>query len=136
MRKNDFVWIKCNVRNTNLKSSVGRGCIFELEIERPLAIFFLSKCRPSWLADKENCIILSIFNPFKNISTFYKLATLVKPWLIIKVGLLSSKKLFYFFNENPLKVMKNAFCFTLKALFLLKILKFLFWHFGHVENTG
>ena len=28
-------------------------------------------------------------------------------------------------NENPLKMMKNAFYFTLKALFVLKIFKFL-----------
>ena len=28
------------------------------------------------------------------------------------------------FNESPLNMMKNAFCFILKALFVLKILKF------------
>ena len=28
------------------------------------------------------------------------------------------------FNENPLKMIKNAFYFILKALFVLKILKF------------
>ena len=28
-------------------------------------------------------------------------------------------------NENPLKMIKNAFHFTLKALFVLKIFKFL-----------
>ena len=31
--------------------------------------------------------------------------------------------------------MKNAFYFTLIALFVLKILKFLSWLFGHVEKT-
>ena len=30
--------------------------------------------------------------------------------------------------------MKNAFYFILKALFVLKILKFLSWLFGHVEK--
>ena len=30
--------------------------------------------------------------------------------------------------------MKNAFYFTLKALFLLKIFKFLSWLFGHFEK--
>ena len=29
-------------------------------------------------------------------------------------------------TESPLKMMKNAFYFTLKALFVLKIFKFLF----------
>ena len=32
--------------------------------------------------------------------------------------------------------MKNAFCFVLKALFVLKIFKFLYWFFGHTEKTA
>ena len=36
--------------------------------------------------------------------------------------------------ESRLKVMKNAFYFTSKALFVLKIFKFLFWLFGHVTK--
>ena len=32
--------------------------------------------------------------------------------------------------------MKNAFCFILKAPFILKIFKFLSWLFGHVEKTA
>ena len=32
---------------------------------------------------------------------------------------------------SPLKMMKNAFCFTLKALFVLQIFKFLSWVFGY-----
>ena len=36
--------------------------------------------------------------------------------------------------ESPLKMMKNAFYFTSKALFLLKIFKFLSWLFGHVAK--
>ena len=38
-----------------------------------------------------------------------------------------------YFNESPLKIMKNAF--ILKALFVLKIFKFLSWLFGHVGKT-
>ena len=54
-----------------------------------------------------------------------------------KVGLSPSKNiLFYFFNESSLKMMKNAFYFILKALFVLKIFKFLSWHLGHVEKTA
>ena len=37
-------------------------------------------------------------------------------------------------TESPLKVMKNAFYFTLKALFVLKIIKFLSWFFGHADK--
>ena len=44
--------------------------------------------------------------------------------------------LFIFFNESPLKIMKNAFYFILKALFVLRIFRFLSWHFGHVEKTA
>ena len=40
------------------------------------------------------------------------------------------KKCFYIcFNESPLKLMKNAFYFILKALFVLKIFKFLSYIF-------
>ena len=35
-------------------------------------------------------------------------------------------------TESTLKMMKNVFYFTLKALFVLKIFKFLSWLFGHV----
>ena len=37
--------------------------------------------------------------------------------------------------ECPLKTMRNAFYFTLKAIFILKIFTFSSWLFGHVEKT-
>ena len=37
-------------------------------------------------------------------------------------------------TESPFKVIKNVFYFTLKALFVLKILKLLSWHIGHLEK--
>ena len=43
---------------------------------------------------------------------------------------------FICFNESPLKMIENAVHFMLKALFLLKILKFLCWLFGHVEKAA
>ena len=42
----------------------------------------------------------------------------------------------FLITESPLKMMKNAFYFTLKALFVLKIFKFLSWLLGHVEKTA
>ena len=39
-------------------------------------------------------------------------------------------------SEHPLKKMKNAFYFTSKTLFVLKILKFLSCPFGHVAKQG
>ena len=37
-------------------------------------------------------------------------------------------------TESPLKKLKNAFYFISKALFVLKIFKFLSRHFGHVSK--
>ena len=37
-------------------------------------------------------------------------------------------------TDNTLKLMKNAFYFNLKALFVLKKSKFSFWFFGHIEK--
>ena len=52
-------------------------------------------------------------------------------------GLSDSKtNCFNWFNKSPLKMMKNAFCFFLKALFFLKMLGFLSWLFGWVEKTS
>ena len=56
----------------------------------------------------------------------------------VKVGLshLPNKIIFICFNENPLKMMKNAFYFIVKAFFVLKIFNFLFWLFGHVKSSA
>ena len=53
-----------------------------------------------------------------------------------KVGLPSFKKknCFVCFNGSPLKLMKNAFYFILKDIFVLKIFKVLSWLFGHVKK--
>ena len=40
------------------------------------------------------------------------------------------------FTKISLKIIKNAFHFILKALFVLKILKFLSSFYGHVEKTA
>ena len=57
--------------------------------------------------------------------------------LILEVEFSPSKNFnFFCFNESPLQMMKNAFYFILKALFVLNIFKFLSWHFGHVEETA
>ena len=39
------------------------------------------------------------------------------------------------FDESPLKMMKNTFYFILKALPVFKIFEFLPWLFGHAEKT-
>ena len=54
-----------------------------------------------------------------------------------KVGLSNSKKnCVICFIEGPVTMMKNAFYFILKALFVLKVFKFSSWLFGHVEEKA
>ena len=54
----------------------------------------------------------------------------------VTVGLEPSKKICVIcFIESLLKMMKNAFYFNLKALFVLKIFKFLSCVFGHAGKT-
>ena len=56
---------------------------------------------------------------------------------LFKVGLSSSKKSSVnCLIESPLKMMKNAFYFILKTLFVLKLFKFLSQLFGHVGKTA
>ena len=53
----------------------------------------------------------------------------------IKVRLSPPQKfVFLYFNKSPLKIMKNAFYFMLKALFVLEIFSFLSWLFGYVKE--
>ena len=55
----------------------------------------------------------------------------------IKVGLSPTKKICVIcLIESPLKMMKNDFYFILKALFVLKLFKFLSRLFGHVGKTA
>ena len=52
------------------------------------------------------------------------------------IGLSSSKKMFKLLQWKPFKVLKNAFYFILKALFVLQIFVFLSWLFNQVEKTA
>ena len=55
----------------------------------------------------------------------------------IKVRLSPSKKNFIIcFNDSSSKMTKNPFHFFWKAIFVLKIFKFLSFLFGHVEKTA
>ena len=63
---------------------------------------------------------------------FYRTSTDDGFWMkdnILKGALSNLRQLLA--TKSPLKMMKNAFYFTLKAFFSLTILKFLFWLFGH-----
>ena len=51
------------------------------------------------------------------------------------IGALSGLRQFLA-TESPLKIMKNAFYFTSKALFILKIFNFLSWLFWSCSKTA
>ena len=56
---------------------------------------------------------------------------------LLKVGLSpSKKKCVICLNDSPINMMKNAFYFILKALFVLKLFSFLSRLFGHVGKTA
>ena len=56
---------------------------------------------------------------------------------MFKVGLSPPKKICVIcLIESPLKTLKNDFYFILKALFVLKLFKFLSRLFGHVGKTA
>ena len=84
--------------------------------------------------------------PLSSLATPFYLAlsakTTFKTWNFYFVQILRSDShlskefLFIWFNESPLKIMKNFYYFILKALFVLKKFKFLSWNFGYVEETA
>ena len=54
--------------------------------------------------------------------------------LKLKVGLSASGLFFISCNESPLKMMKNAFYFMSKTLFVLEIFKFFSSLFGNAQK--
>ena len=73
----------------------------------------------------QNCML--------NICLYHEIALSIFPCKLCLKGALSGLRQFLA-AESPLKMMKNAFYFTSKALFVLKIFKFLSWLFGHVAK--
>ena len=69
-----------------------------------------------------------VYNIFHN---FYLSSFLFFPNIYLFKGGLSGLTQF-FATESSLKMMRNAFYFTSKAIFVLKIFTFLSWLFGHV----
>ena len=55
-------------------------------------------------------------------------------WLLKSDSQFLKKNCVVCFIESPLKMTKYAFYFILKALYVLKISRFLSWLFGHVEK--
>ena len=85
---------------------------------------------PGYSSDLVTNELLHLKDFFKGTITLY---TAVWSHLLKKSLKVHSHVWDYFLaTERPLKMTKNAFYFTSKALFVLKIFKFLSWLFGHV----
>ena len=89
------------------------------------------KLRDSWKEYIKN-FLLSGSHRYKKIIN----AGILKSAIIYSRTLTFQKKKNYLPNWKPLKMMKNAFYSVLKALFVLKIFKFLSWLFGHFEKAA
>ena len=101
-----------------------------------LPIFFWKTSFSSFCACRVFCFKLSILNQCFNQGTLYnklKLPCFNTSYDYVKLDSHLLKK-FLCFNNRPSKIMKNYF--ILKARFVFKIFKFLFWLFGHVEKTA
>ena len=91
-----------------------------------------------------NLIFINLFKCAHVILVYYFLFIAGRPFEYLSLGIFVIFKHFFkgalsglkqfLVTENHLKMMKNAFYFTSKALFVLKIFKFLSWLFGHVSK--
>ena len=130
---NGCFWNLLNLQNEYVKKSVCHLSLMSHDFWRQiLPLLFLAlvvlfrQLIPDFLFQhfwgKENTEAYS--EPFETSKTELS-AKIVK-------GALSGLRQFLV-TESPLRLMKNAFYFlTLKALFVLKIFKFLFWFVGHI----
>ena len=76
----------------------------------------------------------SVLNTLSEYADFYISKNITSyTFSLVFEGALSGLRQFLA-TGRPLKLMKNAFYFTLKAIFILKIFKFLSSIFGHVEK--
>ena len=74
---------------------------------------------------------------FEKNQSFQNVMLLVKHKKTLKSDShIPKKNCVIYFIESPLKMMKNAFYFILKALFVLKIFELLSWLFGHLGKTA
>ena len=133
--KNLFLKISQNSQeNTCAKASFlmksqARACSKTSFLIKSQICNFIKKEAPAQVFSCEFCEIS------KNIFS-YRTVQVAAPeecWWIHVKGALSGLRQFLAI-ESPLKIMKSASCFTSKALFILKVLKFLSWLFDHVAK--
>ena len=106
-----------------------------LSVRFSLPVFYLSICL---------CLSVDCLLRINNLSETKKEQLQQKKWtqnkclrqIHLKSGSHIPKKIYIIcFIESPLKMMKNSFYLILKAIFLLKIFKFLSWFLGQLGKT-
>ena len=89
----------------------------------------------SFFTHKRQIVLKASLKASPNSHWRYILKNKEQKWLgVLKLDSYLPKNYFVCFNKSPLKMMKNAFYFVLKTLFVLKIFRFLSWLFSHVEK--
>ena len=109
------------------------------------AIIFIGSSRK--YCHSTTIVLLSANPAFYQVNHYFKITVIVFIYLINFVRMFTLKVLRFGLSpfqkncvlcviESPLKRIKNAFYFILKALFILKIFEFLSRLFGHLEKTA
>ena len=131
---------KILISNANMKMGSGKE-INKTEIyhQKSPEIPNCNKCKEPMSLENTNhvetCVVHIDANKIKVMGNFCdRLWTLFIS--VLKWDSHLPKKIIICFNDSPSKIMKNAFYFILKAIFVLKIFKFLSWLFGHAEKAA
>ena len=87
---------------------------------------FQAEFRKDYVNSDHSFTLFSLINKYIKKNTYIAALYFQKAHdPIIRKSLKSFKKMpFIYFNESVMKMMKNAFCFMLKALFIFEILTF------------
>ena len=118
IRKSLFSLKNKNLKNDNIIWDLRKGLISERK--HPWVKIFNTITQLNEYDSLSSLFRQNIYNDFLSCVMIH---LLYLPWKSLKSG-----------SHPPM--VKNAFSFTLKALFVLKIFEFLSWFFGHVEKTA
>ena len=102
-----------------------------ISIMRLKFVLKAAKCT-AWKVSKYGVLSGSYFPVFFCIRTEYESLRYKSPYSVRIVSVRTLKSETSFGNWKPFH--ENAFYFTLKTLFILKVFKFLSWRFGHAEK--
>ena len=109
-----------NFKNTQVKKTTRKEII-----NTKLAFYRIGFCNPRRVKCDSALVVTSAANMGEKLLT-KSCCMLFQSWCNLEVGPSPLTQIIYF-NKSSLKMMKNVFYLFLKALFVLKIFKFLPW---------